>query len=205
MKPPPPLRILVIDDDTTVRESIRFHLEDLDHAVAEAADGRQGLEQFARESPDIVLVDLRMPVLDGHRVLEKLSRDAPDTPLIVISGTGRISDTVEALRLGAWDYILKPINDLSILDHAIAKTMERSRLLRENRNHQRHLEEEVARRTGELTKKMEEMARFNHLAVYREQRITELKRLINSLLAELGREPRFKSPEMLGTNPSLLD
>jgi DNA-binding NtrC family response regulator len=42
-------------------------------------------------------------------VLEKLSRDAPDTPLIVISGTGRISDTVEALRLGAWDYILKPI------------------------------------------------------------------------------------------------
>jgi len=201
----PPLRILVIDDDTSVRESIRFYLEDLDHAVIEAADGRQGLEQFARESPDIVLVDLRMPILGGHQVLETLSRDAPDTPLIVISGTGRISDTVEALRLGAWDYILKPINDLSILNYAIAKAMERSRLLLETRDHQQHLEKEVERRTGELTKKMEEMARFNRMAVNREQRIIELKRLVNSLLGELGREPRFKSPEMLGTNPSLLD
>ena len=205
MKSHPALRILVVDDDTTVRESLRLYLEDLDHTVLEAADGREGLEQFRRESPDLALIDLRMPVLDGLRVLEQLTRDAPETPLIVISGTGRIGDTVEALRLGAWDYILKPIDDLSILDHAIAKAMERAQLLRENKKHRQHLEEEVERRTRELTEKMEEMTRFNHMAVDREKRIIELKRLVNSLLSELGREPRFKSPDMLEPNPSLLD
>ncbi len=204
MKDKPQHKVLVIDDDTAVRKSLRFYLEDLDYLVAEAADGRDGLAQFNRDAPDVVLVDLRMPEVDGHRVLEKLSREAPDTPLIVISGTGHIGDTVEALRLGAWDYILKPINDLSILDHAIAKALERSRLLRENRDYQQHLEEEVARRTGELTEKMEEMARFNRMAVNRERRIIELKRQINNLLAELGREPKYKSPGMIKEDLSLL-
>jgi len=197
-------KILVIDDDTAVRESLRLYLEDLGFLVAEAADGRDGLAQFNRDAPDVVLVDLRMPEVDGHRVLEKLSREAPDTPLIIISGTGRIADTVEALRLGAWDYILKPIADLSILGHAIAKALERSRLLRENHDYQQHLEEEVARRTRALTEKMEEMVRFNRMAVNRERRIIELKRQINNLLAELGREPKYKSPGMIEEDLSLL-
>lgn len=205
MKDKPQHKVLVIDDDTAVRESLRLYLEDLGYLVAEAADGRDGLAQFNRDSPDIVLVDLRMPEIDGHRVLEKLSKDAPDTPLIVISGTGRIVDTVEALRCGAWDYILKPIDDLSILDHAIAKALERSQLLRENRDYQQHLEEEVVRRTGELTEKMEEMARFNRMAVNRERRIIELKRKINTLLVELGREPKYGSPGMIKEDPSLLE
>ncbi len=198
-------KILVIDDDTAVRESFRRYLEDLDYIVAGATDGRDGLEQFNRNPPDVVLVDLRMPEVSGHRVLEKLSHDSPDTPLIVISGTGRIDDTVEALHLGAWDYILKPINDLSILDHAITKALERSRLLRENHNYQQHLEEEVARRTKELTEKMEEMTRFNRMAVNRERRIIELKRQINILLDELGRKPKYQSPSMIGEDPSLLE
>lgn len=205
MKDSPQHKVLVIDDDAAVRESLRHYLEDLGFLVAEAADGRDGLAQFNRDAPDVVLVDLRMPEIDGHRVLEKLSRDAPDTPLIVISGTGRIADTIEALRLGAWDYILKPISDLSILDHAIAKVLERSRLLRENRDYQQHLEEEVVRRTKALTEKMAEMVRFNRMAVNRERRIIELKRQINTLLAELGREPKYESPSMIEEDPSLLE
>jgi len=198
-------KVLVIDDDDTVRESFRCYLEDNGYAICEAANGREGLTLFSAENPDIVLVDLRMPEVDGYQVLEKISQASPDTPLIVVSATGRIGDAVEALHLGAWDYLLKPLSDLSIVDHSISKALERARLLRENRDYQKHLEEEVERRTAELTQKVEEMSRFNRMAVGRERRIIELKRIVNSLLAELDREPRFKSPNMLKEDPSLLD
>ncbi len=190
-------RVLLIDDDTAIRQSLRFYLEDCGYSVAEAADGQKGLEQFKSIHPDIVLVDLRMPEMDGHQVLEVLSMEAPEIPLLVISGTGHITDAVKALRRGAWDYILKPINDLSILSEAIEKALERARRLHENRNYQEHLENEVAHRTKELTEKIEEMTRFNTMAAGRERRIIELKRRINSLAAELGREPTYKSPELI--------
>lgn len=205
MKTKPTAKVLVIDDETVVRESFCFYLEDLDYHVLQAANGREGLALFAQHEPDIILVDLRMPEMDGHQVLEHISNAAPEIPLIVISGTGRINDTVQALRLGAWDYLLKPVNDLSMLRHAVEKALERARLLRENREHQQELEREVERRTRELTEKVEEMSRFNRLAVGRERRIIELKRQINALLAELDRPPKYQSPEMLEENPSLSD
>ena len=205
MKANPQTSVLIIDDEASIRESFRFYLEDLGYSVTEAANGRDGLAQFKKEPADIVLVDLRMPEIDGHQVLATLSADAPGTPTIVISGTGRIDDTVEALHLGAWDYILKPVTDLTMVEHAITKALERARLLHENHKYQQHLEEEVERRTAELTHKMEEMARFNRMAIGRERRVVELKRLVNTLLGELGRKPRFKSPDMLKEDPSLLN
>ncbi len=172
--------------------------------MIEASNGREGLDRFAQENPDIVLVDLRMPEVDGHQVLKTISKASPDTPLIVISGTGRISEAVEALHLGAWDYLLKPVTDLSIVGHSISKALERARLLRENRDYQQLLETKVERRTAELTQKVEEMTRFNRMAVGRERRIIELKRLINALHAELGREPKYRSPDMIEEDSTLL-
>jgi len=197
-------KVLVIDDDDTVRESFLHYLEDNDYTIIEASNGREGLDRFAQENPDIVLVDLRMPEVDGHQVLKTISKDSPDTPLIVISGTGRISEAVEALHLGAWDYLLKPVTDLSIVGHSISKALERARLLRENRDYQQLLETKVERRTAELTQKVEEMTRFNRMAIGRERRIIELKRLINALHAELGREPKYRSPDMIEENSTLL-
>lgn len=190
-------KVLVIDDDTAVRGSFRHYLEDLGYVVAEATDGRDGLDRFTLDPADIVLVDLRMPEVGGLQVLETLSKESPDTPLIVISGTGQIGDAIAAIRLGAWDYLLKPLPDLSILGHSIAKALERARLLHENRDYQEHLEQEVERRTKDLTGKMEEMARFNRMAIGRERRVIELKRQINTLLVELGREPKYGSPDLL--------
>lgn len=205
METKPQPRALVIDDEASIRESFRFYLEDNNYTVDEAANGRDGLEQFSNHPPDIVLVDLRMPEVDGHQVLEKISKESPDTPLVVISGTGRIGDVVEALRLGAWDYLLKPVTDLSIVGHAVEKALERARLLRENRDYQNHLENEVERRTRELTGKVEEMTRFNRMAIGRERRIIELKRQINTLLAELGREPKYSSPDLIEADRSQPD
>lgn len=199
------IKALVIDDDHAVRASLRYYLEDLDFDVFEGVDGQDGVEQFKLQTPDLVLLDLRMPRMTGHEVLESLSALSPETPLIVISGTGDIKDTVKALRLGAWDYILKPINDLSMLGHSIEKALERSQLLHENRNYQQDLEAKVEKRTRELTEKMAEVTRFNQMAMGRERRIVELKRVINALLEELDRPSKYRSPELLEQDRNYTD
>jgi len=145
-------RILTIEDDDFVREIIVAFLEDAGFTVLQAANGRDGLEMFRREKPDLVLLDLRMPEMDGLEVLSHVTRDAPDTPAIVVSGMGTIGDAIKALRLGAWDYISKPIHDMAVLEHGINKALERAELIRVNRLYHEHLEEEVRKRTSELEK-----------------------------------------------------
>ncbi|MCP4688106.1 MAG: response regulator [Desulfobacterales bacterium] len=151
--------ILTIEDDFFVRESIAAYLEDYDYHILQAENGRIGLEIFRREAPDLILVDLRMPEVDGLEVLGHVSRESPETPTILVSGTGIINDAMEALRLGAWDYILKPIADLEILGHAVRNALEKSRLLRENKMHQERLEELVLERTAELETEIVERRR----------------------------------------------
>jgi PAS domain S-box-containing protein len=142
--------VLIIDDEKPIRQSIRFYLEDYDYEVLEAENGRIGLERFHAESPDLVIVDLRMPEVDGLEVLSTITEKSPDTPIIVMSGTGLVGDAVEALHRGAWDYLFKPFENLTVLHHAVEKALERTRLLQENREYQEHLEEQVARRTEQL-------------------------------------------------------
>lgn len=142
--------VLTIEDEKSVRDSFRLYLEDYDYVVLEAENGREGLELFERDKPDLVLLDLRMPEVDGLDVLSTVRELSPDTPVIVVSGAGMIKDAVKALQLGAWDYLLKPIEDLSILRHSVEVALERARLIQENRAYQEHLEKEVAKRTAAL-------------------------------------------------------
>jgi len=153
--------ILTIDDEDNIRDSFRMFLEDYDYKILEAQNGREGLELFAREKPDLVLCDLRMPEIDGLEVIAKIKQESPDTPIIVVSGTGIIGDAIEAIRCGAWNYLLKPIQDMSVLLHAINQAMERSRLIVENRAYQEHLEEEVTKRTQALQKAVTDLNQSN--------------------------------------------
>ncbi len=143
--------ILTIDDEAIIRATIRAYLEDFDYKVIEAENGRVGLEIQKKQRVDLVLVDLRMPEVDGLEVLSRMTKRSPDLPIIVISGTGEIEDVVEALRLGAWDYLLKPITDMSILLHAIDKGLERARLIKENKLYHQKLEDLVELKTRELS------------------------------------------------------
>ncbi len=145
-----PCKILIVEDEAPVRFSIRSYLDDLDYLTIEAENGRIGLEMFRSEAPDLILLDLRMPEMDGLELLSCLKVEAPDTPAIVVSGTGKIGDAIEALRVGAWDYVLKPIRDMEVLRYAIDKALERARLLAENQRHKEDLEELVEERTREL-------------------------------------------------------
>jgi len=144
--------VLIIDDERPIRNSFRGFLEDLEYSVLEADNGRVGLEIFKKERPHIVIVDLRMPGMNGFEVVERAVEHSPDTPVIIVSGAGSISDAVAAMRLGAWDYVVKPVEDLSVLALVIEKSLERSRLIRENRAYQEQLEEKVAARTEALAK-----------------------------------------------------
>ncbi|WP_444998180.1 response regulator [Aliikangiella sp. IMCC44359] len=133
-------KILVIDDEPLVRESVAIYLEDSGYQVIEAIDGQQGLEHFCEFSPDVVLCDLRMPGMDGLEVLRKINDMSPDTPIIIVSGAGQIHDVVEALRLGALDYLVKPITDMAVLENAIVNALRRHQLEVENKAYKKELE-----------------------------------------------------------------
>ncbi|MDJ0783733.1 MAG: response regulator [Desulfosarcinaceae bacterium] len=173
MKEGAPHHILVIDDEKAIRDSFCSYLEDCDFRVSCAEDGQAGLALFRTDAPDLILVDLRMPVMDGLAVLETVHGEAPELPLIVVSGTGQMQDAVKTLQLGAWDYLLKPVADLSALRHAVDKALERAALLRQRRAYQKHLEEEVARRTAELEGANRDLNQIN----------TRLRRLVGTTAA----------------------
>jgi PAS domain S-box-containing protein len=143
-------KILVIDDEKIIRQSFAAFLEDQGFEVFLAENGRVGLELMKTEDPDLVLLDLRMPEMDGLEVLEKSRGFAADMPVIVISGANRVADVVRALRYGAWDYLEKPVQDFSILNHAVEKALEKARLVKENHAYQEDLKVLVKERTMQL-------------------------------------------------------
>lgn len=134
-------RLLVIDDEAFVRDSLVAYLEDSGYIVDEAADGRQGLELFERNQPDVVLLDLKMPNMDGLAVLKVLGNHPSNVPVIVVSGAGVMSDVVEALRYGASDYLIKPIADMAVLEHSITRCLEQGQLRRDNQRYRQQLED----------------------------------------------------------------
>ncbi len=132
--------VLIIDDDRDIRDLLALYLRSRSYRVDTAGDGVGGLAACREAVPDLVMCDLRMPGLDGLSVLSHLSRDFPELPVIIVSGTADVGDAIQALRLGAWDYVTKPILDLAVLDHALARALERARLLAENRAYRERLE-----------------------------------------------------------------
>jgi phosphoserine phosphatase RsbU/P len=142
--------VLAIDDDELVRRAFRRVLEQKKWKVLEAADGLSGLSTFREHRPDAVLLDLRMPGMDGLDVLSALVAEAPETPVVVISGEGTMRDVVEALRRGAWDFVSKPVTDSELLLRGISRALEKSTLLRQNREYAESLKEMNQRLTSAL-------------------------------------------------------
>lgn len=101
-------RLLVIDDEKSIRETLKELLEYEGYSVETAEDGKKGLELIKTNGYDAVLCDIKMPKMDGMEMLEKVSTSAPDTPIIMISGHGNIELAVEATKKGAFDFIAKP-------------------------------------------------------------------------------------------------
>ena len=101
-------RILVVEDDRTIREGLTDALRSEGYEVLAAPDGDTGLRLGLTEDPDLVVLDLMLPGLDGFAVLERLRKDGVETPILVLTARGLEEDKVRGLDLGADDYVVKP-------------------------------------------------------------------------------------------------
>lgn len=142
--------VLVVDDEPSIQRLFAQLLARLNFNVLVAHDGREGLEMVNTAAPDLVITDLSMPGMDGYALLESMARERPDTPVIVLSGADDMDAVIRSLRLGAWDFLRKPLENKEILRNTLRKAFERSRLLKENRRYQQQLEEMVADKTAEI-------------------------------------------------------
>lgn len=132
--------ILIIDDHSSIRTSLQSFLEDYGYRIFTAENGKAGVEIALKEKPDLIILDIKMPVMSGTKVLEILRNESPDIPIIVVSGTGLIQDCIIALQNGAQDFIIKPIINMSLFLHQIKKVLSNSRIKKENKQYQRNLE-----------------------------------------------------------------
>ncbi len=142
--------ILIAEDDPLVRKTTAHYLTGKGYSVLEASDGKKALQLFREKRPDIIITDLRMPGMDGLQLIQTAVQEDPTIPVIIFSGMGTMVDAIEALRIGAWDYLIKPIPDLDILNHSIIKALKHAELLCQEKYSQASLEKEVQQRTLDL-------------------------------------------------------
>ena len=129
-------QVLVVDDEERIRQSLNGVLRDEGYEVQEAQDGVQALKQIESDPPDVVLLDIWMPGMDGMETLERIKTQTPSLPVIMISGHANIELAVKATKLGAYDFIEKPLSLEKVLltvNHALlyAKLEQENRALRQ--------------------------------------------------------------------------
>lgn len=125
-------KILVIDDERAIRNTLREILEYEKFSVDDASDGAEGVKLIEKNKYDLILSDIKMPKMDGMEVLERIMTITPDTPVVLISGHGNIDTAVEALKKGAYDYIAKPI-DMNRLLVTVRNALDKKQLVTETK------------------------------------------------------------------------
>jgi two-component system, NtrC family, nitrogen regulation response regulator NtrX len=132
-------RVLVIDDDVEIRKSFKMTLEYAGYEVVLAATGEEGVKLVEQEAPDLVFCDIKMPGMDGLDVLQKLHHLKDVMPVVVVTGNADIQNAVEATRLGAFDFIEKPVSSERLLV-SVRNAVDTRRLKTENKSYRRDAE-----------------------------------------------------------------
>jgi two-component system alkaline phosphatase synthesis response regulator PhoP len=111
-------RVLVVDDEADIVSTIQYRLEFCEFEVITATNGKEGLEKAANEKPDLILLDISMPVMNGHEMLERLKNrpDLKDIPVIVLSAYSDARDIAKAADLGIVDYVTKPFDFTELME-----------------------------------------------------------------------------------------
>jgi len=142
--------ILVVDDEEAIREVVSTMLESRGYHCTTLGNGRAAQEFVRKQTPDLVLSDMIMPEMDGIQLLDWLRGYDPEIPVIMVTAIHDISTALQAIRRGAYDYILKPF-EKDQLFHAVGRAWQHRQLVTENKNYQLNLQQEVERKTAELT------------------------------------------------------
>ena len=143
-------RILVIEDQEEIRDLIANYLNEQGYEARTAENGLDGLFILEQWPADLVTVDMNMPIMNGRDFIEKAVARWAEMPIVVVSGIGAVEEAVEAIRLGAHDFITKPIENFSLVNNTIERALEATELVRQNRHYQANLEKMVEQRTYEL-------------------------------------------------------
>jgi DNA-binding NtrC family response regulator len=159
--------ILVVEDDPNVGESIRLLLKKRGYEILLASNGKEALPLFRQETVDLVITDLVMPKMDGIELLEEVKHLRPETEVIVISAQGTIEKAVQAMKLGAFDFIEKPINP-RVISLVVERALEKQTLVLQNRDLRSKLEDKfhlknIIGRSGKMVKIFE---LIEHIAPY---------------------------------------
>ncbi|MCP5096201.1 MAG: PAS domain S-box protein, partial [Chloroflexi bacterium] len=142
--------ILIIHNESIIRQRFANYLEKLGYQVLTATNGRIGLKMQAEKQPDLILTALHMPEDGGLDIIKQSYQQMPDTPIIVISDTENVDEAIQALEMGVWDYVIKPIKDLSTLGHRVNNALTQLHLARKNQKYKSDLEQSAQKHTGEL-------------------------------------------------------
>lgn len=153
-----PQRVLVVDDEARMRRVLEIMLQKMGHETRTASNGREALALAQHESFDLVLTDLRMPEMDGVALLDALRAQSVEAPVILLTAYGTVESAVEAMKKGAYDYVLRPF-DVEAVERIITRALTAERTRRENQ----FLREEVEKGWGEFVGRSAAMQRVYEL------------------------------------------
>src|SRR6187397_3146992 len=151
--------ILVVDDDAESRTAMVKVLDSVSYKTMEADNGQQALDLILQGGIDILVTDLRLPVLDGVELLKRTKAADQEMEVILITGDGTVQVDVEAIKEGAYDFITKPVKKAQLL-HAVEKAAEKQYLSRENRELRQQLSQSGARRVVYASPEMRNVVRM---------------------------------------------
>ena len=181
-------KILVIDDDPAMLLMVCSVLRNIGYEVCSAENGNKGIETFQKENPVLVITDIHMPDISGIDVLRTIKKESPTTQVLVFSGVGTMDDIIEALRLGACDFLVKPFN-MNILIHNVNRCIERNELINERISRQTTLERQVVERTAALTRTFYETVKaLGRLTEMRDSYTAGHQNRVALLAVGIGRE-----------------
>ena len=149
-------RILIVDDEEAIRDVVSTMLQGQGYTCTTAGNGRDGLALVKEKQFDVVLSDMVMPLMDGIEMLQQIQSLDPELPVVMVTAMHDVSIAIDAIRKGAYDYLLKPF-DKNQLFLSVSRAINHRRLIVENRSYQQGLEQLVEKRTVELRKALQQL------------------------------------------------
>ena len=185
--------ILIVDDEESIRDILYRKLKAEGYYCDVAADGKEALRKASGKNFDLVLMDITMPGLSGMEVLSQLITERPHISVVMITAVVDTKTAVEAMKLGAYDYVTKPF-DLDDLGMRVRRALERRRLVLENKEYQLRLEQKVEQQVGQIRQYYQEAIQALSREQIARQELEAVRRPVN-VEAVPGAEVGLKSSE----------